>query len=108
MGQKNNAICDYLEKPDKFADFINGSLYKGRTVIKTEQVKEQQTVYSKENKIRDILRMVYKDDRYLLIGVENQELVHYASRFCPVYHKCRGLPMEFYPKSPKIMGVLLF
>lgn len=78
MGKKNNAICDYLEKPDKFADFINGSLYKGRTVIKTEQVKEQQTVYSKENKIRDILRMVYKDDRYLLIGVENQEHVHYA------------------------------
>lgn len=100
MGQKNNAICDYLEKPDKFADFINGSLYKGRTVIKAEQVKEQQTVYSKENKIRDILRMVYKDDRYLLIGVENQELVHYAM---PI--RCMEYDIMEYKKQLKELRV---
>ena len=78
MGQKNNAICDYLEKPDKFADFVNGSLYQGRGVIKPEQIEENQTVYSGEGKTRDILRKVCRGGSYLLIGVENQEAVHYA------------------------------
>ena len=78
MGQKNNVICDYLEKPDKFADFVNGSLYQGREVIKPEQIEESQTVYSREGRARDILRKVCRGGSYLLIGVENQEMVHYA------------------------------
>lgn len=78
MGKKNNVMCGYLEKPDKFADFINGSLYQGREVIKPEQLEEHQTVYSKDNKVRDVLKMVYAGSSYLLIGIENQNAVHYA------------------------------
>lgn len=78
MGKKNNVMCSYLEKPDKFADFINGSLYQGREVIKPEQLEEHQTVYSKDNKVRDVLKMVYADNSYLLIGIESQNAVHYA------------------------------
>lgn len=40
MGQKSNVMCDYLEKPDKFADFINGSLYHGREVLRPERIRK--------------------------------------------------------------------
>lgn len=78
MGKKNNVMCSYLEKPEHFADFINGSLYQGRQVLHPSQVKERQTVYSREDKARDVLKMVCQKDSYILIGVEAQESVHYA------------------------------
>lgn len=71
-------MCSYLEKPEHFADFINGSLYQGRQVLHPSQVKERQTVYSREDKARDVLKMVCQKDSYILIGVEAQESVHYA------------------------------
>ena len=78
MGKKNNVMCDYLGKPEKFADFINGSLYEGKQVVKPDGVKVSPTVYAKEERVRDILRMVYREENYVLIGVENQNSVHYA------------------------------
>lgn len=78
VGQKNNVMCGYLEKPDRFTDFVNGSLYQGREVIRPEQVQECQSVYSRQNRARDILRKVCRGGSYLLIGVENQEMIHYA------------------------------
>lgn len=78
MGKKNNVMCDYLEKPERFADFINGSLYGGKQVILPEEVEESQTVYSKTAKSRDILKRVCGEGSYILIGVENQDMVHYA------------------------------
>lgn len=78
MGKKNRVICGCLEKPEKFADFINGSLYEGRQVLLTHEVKNSPTVYTKEERTRDILRMVYNGENYVLIGLENQDSVHYA------------------------------
>lgn len=67
MGKKNNAICSYLEKPDKFADFINGSLYKGRQVICPEQVREWQSVYTKEGKARDVIKRICDRDNNCIL-----------------------------------------
>ena len=30
MGEKNNVMCEYLGKPEVFADFLNGGLFQGR------------------------------------------------------------------------------
>ncbi len=81
MGKKNNVICDYLEKPERFADFINGSLYGGGQVISAKEIEEGPTVYSKAAKSRDILKKVCREGSYILIGVENQDMVHYAMPF---------------------------
>lgn len=81
MGKKNNVICDYLEKPERFADFINGSLYGGGQVISAKEIEEGQTVYSKAARSRDILKKVCREGSYILIGVENQDIVHYAMPF---------------------------
>ncbi|MCM1133933.1 MAG: Rpn family recombination-promoting nuclease/putative transposase [Clostridium sp.] len=78
MGKKNNVMCDYLEKPERFADFINGSLYGGKQAILPEQIAERQTVYSKAARNRDILKKVCREGSYILIGVENQDQIHYA------------------------------
>lgn len=78
MGKKNRVICGCLEKPEKFADFINGSLYEGRQVLLPHEVKNSPTVYTKEERTRDILRMVHNGENYVLIGLENQDSVHYA------------------------------
>lgn len=81
MGKKNNVMCDYLEKPERFADFINGSLYGGRQVISAGEIEESQTVYSKAARSRDILKKAGREGSYILIGVENQDTVHYAMPF---------------------------
>ena len=81
MGKKNNVMCDYLEKPERFADFINGSLYGGRQVISAREIEESQTVYSKAARSRDILKKAGREGSYILIGVENQDTVHYAMPF---------------------------
>lgn len=78
MGKKNRIMCGYLEKPVRFADFINGSLYGGKQVVAPDEIKDSPTVYAKEERARDILKMVYKEENYVLIGVENQDSVHYA------------------------------
>lgn len=78
MGKKNNVICDYLENPERFADFINGCLYGGRQEVLPEHITESQTVYSKVSRSRDILKKVCREESYILIGVENQDMVHYA------------------------------
>ena len=38
MGEKNNVICSYLDKPDIFADFVNGSLFSGNKVISVNEL----------------------------------------------------------------------
>lgn len=78
MGKKNKVMCDCLEKPERFADFINGSLYEGKQVVKPDEIKASPTVYAKGERARDILTKVYEGDNYVLIGVENQDSVHYA------------------------------
>lgn len=96
MGKRNNAMCGYLERPDKFADFINGSLYHGREVLRPERLEERQTVYSGTGRTRDILRMVCGKQSYLLIGIEAQDQIDFSM---PI--RCMDYDVQEYRKQLK-------
>ena len=92
MGEKNNAMCSYLAVPENFADFINGTLFDGRSQIEEEDVLSYDGVYHEKVKdgkgeklklerTRDVIKRIAKGNRYAVVGVENQYKVHYAMPF---------------------------
>lgn len=40
MGEKNNAMCEYLSKPEVFADFVNVGYFHGKKEIRPEYLKD--------------------------------------------------------------------
>ena len=88
MGEKNNAMCSYLAKPEVFADFVNGILFEGKEKIKPEKLTACATGYNealqekgKKQRVirtRDCLEAVCEGKGYVIIGAENQDKVHYA------------------------------
>ena len=83
---------DYWRNNDQFADLFNAVLFKGENVIKADSLEELDTEESSviENKkyaqslkeSRDILKvskqLVDSSLQLSILGIENQELVHYA------------------------------
>lgn len=93
MSDKDTITKDYMQDKSIFADAFNFYLYKGRQVIKPEQLRPLDTTsivlpYGEDGqpvpvqRYRDILKMVtaMEDDKaaYLLLGIENQSEIHYA------------------------------
>ena len=92
MGQKNNALCSCLSNPVIFADFINGSIHSGEKVVSPGQLSERETVTCQKEgtghlptrkpqyveRRRDVLKAVFHDDCYIVIGIEAQNRVDYA------------------------------
>ena len=92
MGQKNNALCSCLSDPVIFADFINGSIHNGEKVVSPGQLSERETVTCQKEgtghlptrkpqyveRRRDVLKAVFHDDCYIVIGIEAQNRVDYA------------------------------
>ena len=90
MEQKNNALCSYLSDPVIFADFINGSILNGEKAVSPGQLSDRETVTcQKEGTVhpqkpryverrRDVLKAVFHDDCYIVIGIEAQDRVDYA------------------------------
>ena len=92
MGKKNNTMCSYLSSPIIFADFVNGSIHKGKKVILPHQLSAGETAYyQKEShrlsdsstakyieRKRDTLKTVCNNNCYVIIGIEAQDHVSYT------------------------------
>ena len=92
MGQKNNVICSYLSDAAVFADFINGSIHNGEKVVSPDRFSDRETVTCQKERTghlptrkpqyverrRDVLKAVFHDDCYIVIGIEAQNRVDYA------------------------------
>ncbi|MCH5194032.1 MAG: Rpn family recombination-promoting nuclease/putative transposase [Oscillospiraceae bacterium] len=93
MADKDAVTKDYMQDRETFADAFNYLIYGGEQVIKPEQLKPLDTTsialpYGEDGKpvpvqkYRDVLKIVtaMEDDNaaYLLLGVENQNQIHYA------------------------------
>lgn len=92
MGEKNHAMCSYLAIPEIFADFINGVLFDGRCRMKEQDIQNQNSIYyekimdgrGKKIKLereRDVVKGIAKGKQYAVVGIENQNKVHYAMPF---------------------------
>ena len=94
MGKADNALHEYWEDEEKFADLFNAILFGGKKVILPEQLTEADTrknVTVKKNigKARekaplysDLVKVakIYKESgvELVILGLENQEHIHYA------------------------------
>lgn len=94
MGKKDTITKEYMSKPQYFADAFNSSVFKGKQVIKPDElfleerdVTEMGIIITEDAKdvvqrVRDVLKrsVVMNDGKtaYLLLGIENQSDVHYA------------------------------
>ncbi len=88
---KNNAISkSYLQDPERFAQIWNNHGFGGNNIIKPEKLREldpeEQLFLSSSvknrthflEKYRDILKIYDDSVMLLLLGIENQQEIHYA------------------------------
>ena len=84
MGRINELFCDYLGRPENFADFWNGTLLRGMPLLRSKYFVRQDREYHKSQhkegvagSRRDVL-MLYRDAYTFLLGVEVMETLDYS------------------------------
>ena len=112
MGEKNNVMCEYLSKPEVFADFINVGYFHGKKEILPRQLSGAgQISYDgtarkpeggrnagKGERTRDVVKIDHRGRKYVVIGVENQQMVHYAMPL-----RCMEYDVREYGKQLQIL-----
>ena len=88
MQEKDTTKKDYWDNKERVAELINVGLLKGEAWVKPEEIEEVDSAsygtikwfgqYETKQKYRDIIRRVKLGVRFAFIGIENQELVHFA------------------------------
>ena len=83
MGKNDEALGRYFADNKRYADLVNGFALNGRQVIKAEDLSPLDSrVHGKKNsknsKYRDLIRRTAFGVNFAVIGVENQNEVHYA------------------------------
>jgi hypothetical protein len=94
MGEKNTVSGEYLSLPERFAQMFNAAVFQGKDLIQpqylreldpTERVILQQKKRKRGSKelqsretYRDILKIYNEEAILLILGIENQDEIHYA------------------------------
>lgn len=88
MGQKDISLVRYFEDQDRFADLINGFVFRGEQIVLGEDIQEMDSretgVFGRlkkqfmVQKYRDCVRKVALGTNFVIFGIENQDKVHYA------------------------------
>lgn len=112
----------YWNNNEQFADFFNAVLYGGREVIRAQELKERDTESSVVLQVddegngfeaaRDLFKVVMCSPsvEYVLLGIENQEVIHYAMPLRDLeyntysYHKQYERIKEKYPEKKGLAG----
>ncbi len=86
----DTVLKDYWKQKKEFADFFNAYLFEGQEILKAEELVERDTDSSSVLVVddadisiqaaRDLLNVVmsYKGVEYAILGLENQDYIHYA------------------------------
>ncbi|EHI60961.1 MAG: transposase [Hungatella hathewayi] len=88
MGQKDIALVRFFEDQGRYADLINGFVFQGKQVVSEEDVQELDSrvtgVFGRlrkrfmVQKYRDCVRRVVFGMDIAVVGIENQDKVHYG------------------------------
>ncbi|MCH1951664.1 transposase [Enterocloster sp. OA13] len=88
MGQKDISLVRYFDDRARYADLINGFIFCGEQVVSEDDVQEMDSnvtgVFGKlrnrfmVQKYRDCVRKIIFDTGFAIVGIENQDKVHYA------------------------------
>lgn len=92
MGKYDRTIGSYLSRPERFADFCNGSLYGGKQVISGQELIEVQKAYDEVmrdrngrlknvGRQRDAAKLLCRGRHFVLISLENQAKLNYCMPF---------------------------
>jgi hypothetical protein len=89
----DTVLKNYWRQKDEFADFFNAYLFEGREILKADELVEKDTDSSAVLEVddadisiqaaRDLLKVVmsYNGVEYAILGLENQDYIHYALPF---------------------------
>lgn len=102
MGVRNDAVCRFLSDKERFADFFNGTIFKGEQRLEPGGLELCSGVYYPEpvkgrkhkqgirtQRQRDVLMRDKKGMSYAMLGIEAQDEVHYAMPVrCMEYDVC--------------------
>lgn len=84
MGEKDVALARYFGDENRYADLINVFVYRGREVVKAKDIRDRDASVAGKGKngnfkkCRDLVRKVVMGTDVVLVGLENQDEVHYA------------------------------
>lgn len=85
MGEVNNIVCDYLGLPVYYADFWNGTVFRGKRKVKMWQLKRHDREYYKRKNregntgnIRRDVQMFCEGKKNILFGVEVMMTLDYT------------------------------
>lgn len=89
MGKQDTALKQFLSDNRRFAELFNNALFDGAPVVRPEKLKEADTTEAevialrggaKETiqKSRDIAKIYNDEIELVILGIENQQQVHYA------------------------------
>lgn len=105
MGKCDHLVGGYLNKPERFADFCNGSLYGGKAVISAQDLLEVQKAYDEVmrdrygrlktvGRERDVAKLLCRGQHFVLIAVENQSRLSYCMPFRCMEYDVMDLAMQ--------------
>ncbi len=77
--QKDEVLRCYLSDNARYADLMNGMIFEGRNVVQPEDLRPLDSRVEGENSTRyhDLIRRSCFGVNFAVVGVENQEEVHY-------------------------------
>lgn len=88
MGQKDISLVRYFEDRERYADLINGFVFQGKQIVSGEDVQEMDSrvtgVFGRlkhrfmVQKYRDCVRKIVFGMDFAVIGIENQDRIHYG------------------------------
>ena len=88
MGQKDISLARYFEDDSRYADLINGFIFGGKQVVSGNDIQDLDSRVTglmskikkgfKVQKYRDSVRKVVLGLGFAIIGLENQDRIHYA------------------------------
>lgn len=89
MGRNDVVMKQWLSDKERFADFVNGSLFQGKQVLSAENLKKEEREQSiiiqnkgeKEivvQRYRDIAMLSEEGTRVVIVACESQDEIHYA------------------------------
>ena len=88
MGQKDISLITYFEDQRRYADLINGFVFKGKQIVSEQDVQEMDSraagAFGKlqrrlmVQKYRDCVRRIIFDMGFVIMGLEHQDKVHHG------------------------------
>lgn len=117
--KKDTVLKDFWRDNFRFAALFNGFLFGGRQVIQPERLEEKDTDVSgvigkKEyeeslSRVRDVVKKMAYGMEFVILGVENQEKIHYAMPLRVMLYDAMGYLKEYqeltsvYKEKPELL-----